>query len=590
MAERTLNTRIRLRYASYTEWQNSTVQLLPGEVAVCYVEANNTEIKNTAPTVLFKVGDGSHVFKDLKWSSARAADVFDWAKVEGGQVFTKVGNGNVVSSISWDQSLNENKGGFKYETASVATSEGFEDLQDRVDELERLVAEIIGTTIPALEAEIERVEGLFANYYNKTEIDGKVGALEGQISSAVAPKADKNYVDTELAKKVNVEGYIPFSQEEKDKLAGLSNYDDAKVKEDIEDLKDLVGEGTVDSRIAAAEGRVDNKLANKANSADVYTKEEVYTKNEIESKKYLVAADIASKAEKEYVDEELDKKANSADVYTKEEADSAFMSESEVDARINKIITDAVEGDTLTSLTQLVEYINTHGGEAAEMATAIDALEAKLEGIDSTVVAYVTAAIEALKIGDYAKASDLTALATRVKNLEDNPYQLPSDVVQDANYKHITVTNTSVSDGTNTFTKYDDTALAGRVKANEDAIKEVPGQISSAVASKAEQSYVEEELAKKVNVEGYIPFTSDEKEKLSKLENYDDTALANRVKANEDAISEIPGQISSAVAVEKGRAETAEKALSDRIDAYDEIKDNILLDTDTFIFNCGGAN
>ena len=82
MAERTLNTRIKLRYDNYTNWQNSSVQLLAGEVAVCYVESNNSEIKNTAPTVLFKVGDGSHTFKDLKWASARAADVYDWAKAE----------------------------------------------------------------------------------------------------------------------------------------------------------------------------------------------------------------------------------------------------------------------------------------------------------------------------------------------------------------------------------------------------------------------------------------------------------------------------------------------------------------------------
>ena len=44
MAERTLNTRIKLRYASYAEWMASKVQLLKGEVAVCYVEANNEHV------------------------------------------------------------------------------------------------------------------------------------------------------------------------------------------------------------------------------------------------------------------------------------------------------------------------------------------------------------------------------------------------------------------------------------------------------------------------------------------------------------------------------------------------------------------
>ena len=80
MAEKTLQTRIKLRYASYSEWQSSTLKLLAGEVALCYVPANNDEIKNTAPTVLFKVGNGSKVFSELQWASARAADVYNWAK------------------------------------------------------------------------------------------------------------------------------------------------------------------------------------------------------------------------------------------------------------------------------------------------------------------------------------------------------------------------------------------------------------------------------------------------------------------------------------------------------------------------------
>ena len=56
---------------------------------------------------------------------------------------------------------------------------------------------------------------------------------------------------------------------------------------------------------------------------------------------------------------------------------------------------------------------------------------AKLEGIlagiggggeKATVVAYVTDAIAALKIGDYAKAADLTALATRVEAVEQKAH------------------------------------------------------------------------------------------------------------------------------------------------------------------------
>ena len=60
---------------------------------------------------------------------------------------------------------------------------------------------------------------------------------------------------------------------------------------------------------------------------------------------------------------------------------------------------------------------------AASMNSAIKALEAIVKGIGgegepATVVAYVTAAIDALKIGDYAKAADLTAAVARIADLE----------------------------------------------------------------------------------------------------------------------------------------------------------------------------
>ena len=51
----------------------------------------------------------------------------------------------------------------------------------------------------------------------------------------------------------------------------------------------------------------------------------------------------------------------------------------------------------------------------------------------------------------------------KIDGAETKVYEEVANTVHDADYKHITVTNGSVSDGTNTFTKYDDTALANRV-------------------------------------------------------------------------------------------------------------------------------
>ena len=118
--------------------------------------------------------------------------------------------------------------------------------------------------------------------------------------------------------------------------------------------------------------------------------------------------------------------------------------------RIDNALKAAVEneGAGLDSIKELATWIEEHGEDAAGYAAAIDALEAlvgntavatqianaiaaenlaqfatdddlaalaaKVDTGDKTVTAAINAAIDALKIGDYAKAADLTTLAGRV--------------------------------------------------------------------------------------------------------------------------------------------------------------------------------
>ena len=75
------------------------------------------------------------------------------------------------------------------------------------------------------------------------------------------------------------------------------------------------------------------------------------------------------------------------------------------------------------TLKEIADWISSHTTDAAAMNSAIVALQGIVDGIGgegekATVVAYVDDAIAALKIGDYAKAADLTALAGRVSALE----------------------------------------------------------------------------------------------------------------------------------------------------------------------------
>ena len=81
MANTTFNTRIKLKYDTLANWTtNKTKVLLQGEVGLCYVPAVTNGTTTTAPTVLFKVGDGTTTWENLPWGSGLAADVYDWAK------------------------------------------------------------------------------------------------------------------------------------------------------------------------------------------------------------------------------------------------------------------------------------------------------------------------------------------------------------------------------------------------------------------------------------------------------------------------------------------------------------------------------
>lgn len=448
MANRTLNTRIKLRYASYAEWQASTVQLLPGEVAVCYIGANNEEIKNTAPTVLFKVGDGEHAFKDLQWASARAADVYDWAKEPNRPEYSKadVGLGNVrnveqYSKGEVDDLVSDIRGDLQVDTNTT-----YEFDLTKTNEI----------TIYSKEKGADRVKvGTFAVSFADLEssINDAIGGINSQISG-------------------------------------------------------------INTKISGIEGNISTLDSNKANKSDV----EAALNGKVDTSTYNTKVGELNTA--------IGNVSQALEDY-KTEADGLYMTQTEVDARIDKIITDAVDGDTLTSLTALVQYINEHGGEAAEMAEAIEALEGKLSGIDGTVAKYVSDAIDALKIGDYAKASDLAELAARVSSLEG---RMNAEI--------------SSLDSRVTSLEADNENYTSRVNDLELNLSNAGGAIR--------------DLEFKVGeIEGDYLKQADKEE------------------------------VSDLVNTEKLRAEAAELALSNRVK---NVEDNYLSSTDVIIWDCGGAN
>ena len=121
-----------------------------------------------------------------------------------------------------------------------------------------------------------------------------------------------------------------------------------------------------------------------------------------------------------------------ADISTaKTETIAAIMGEAGIDEKYDtlKEIADWILSDTTSSaelITRVTNIENDYlkGTDKTALQGDIDALETFVgtlpEGAASTtVVAYIKEVVDALKIGDYAKAADLTALTNRVQALED---------------------------------------------------------------------------------------------------------------------------------------------------------------------------
>ena len=92
MATTTINTRIKLKYDTFENWNKSTLILKEGEIACATIETADPANKKLPP-VMFKVGDGTKTFNQLEWASALAADVYGWAKQASkpAYTFTEVG-------------------------------------------------------------------------------------------------------------------------------------------------------------------------------------------------------------------------------------------------------------------------------------------------------------------------------------------------------------------------------------------------------------------------------------------------------------------------------------------------------------------
>ena len=253
-------------------------------------------------------------------------------------------------------------------------------------ELGKKVDKVDGKDLIAT-SEIERLATL--KNYDDTALAGRVTTAEGKIadleteSAKHALKTELEAVDAKFADYKTAEAQKAIDDEQ-DRRLGVIEGDYLKAA-DIANFETKANVKKVADDLAAYVESNDSALAGvKATAEAARTEDEV--NSQIDAK--ISALNLGTTYEpigaedraKAYVDGKFTD-ANLAQ----------YTTEQEVKDIVDEVITNAVDGDTITGLSNLVEYIHTHGGEAAEMGAAIDVLEGKVETIEGKPAYGITA-------------------------------------------------------------------------------------------------------------------------------------------------------------------------------------------------------
>ena len=214
----------------------------------------------------------------------------------------------------------------------------------------------------------------------------------------------------------------------------------------------------------------------------------------------------------------VDELAN-GQVKTNTESIAKLNGDSSVEGSVDKKVADAIntfatqisDDGTINTYKEILNYISTHGGEAAEMAAAIDALET-LVGSKS-VATQIADAITAENLAQYATDEELATAIARIVVLEGKAHEHENQDVLDG------ITEENVAAWSNAETN----------------AKKHADDLNSAMDTRV-----------KVVEEKSTTNTSDittMKGQIAALEagTYDDTEVRQLIQANTDAIDAIEG-------------------------------------------------
>ena len=195
-----IKTRIQNKVDLFSNWQGSGI-LLNGEIATVRVDTRETfinpitGIEEPKYELLMKIGNGTASFNDLPWLSAKAADVYDWAKVKNSHDLPIV--------VIDDGEYKPDTLGSYLQTYGTAISDNAAAIEANSDAIASLLGTggSGGTIAERITAAIEALDGLDPVYVDEsntpnnivkavTQVDGKIQVTFGRITKDELPVLD----------------------------------------------------------------------------------------------------------------------------------------------------------------------------------------------------------------------------------------------------------------------------------------------------------------------------------------------------------------------------------------------------------------
>ena len=439
MTEKKFDTRILLKYDSLSNWNNSTLVLKAGEVAIATVPATEAVTKNddgviTPPAaVVFKVGDGEHTFKDLPLTSGLAADVYGWAK---------------MSEEDFKVWLDK--------TAGFATDSEVDALKAALEAKDKALEDAIkllegGDTGSGSEG------GLTAVYTRLTDLETILSSFLPEDGETAVLDAVKTAIDAVGTKVTTLEGKVESLESAKDLMSA-----------DIAKLKTAIGTQEEGSpSIAEQIGSVATDVENLENSIGEVT----------DGKTVVGMISDAAKDAKDYTDNAIAGVSStvgtlSPKVEANEEAIAVLNGEGE--GSVKKQVADAIAevvanaDEDFDTLKEIADYIASDKTNAASINNKLSAHDTSIAGLETKDtelagdIADLQEQINAIVSGE-ASTGTLVSRENRVKANEEAIIALQT---KDNELDNSIASNTSAIEAL----QAKDTTLTGLISDNSAAI------------------------------------------------------------------------------------------------------------------------